>query len=809
MFVDVCLDVPASQLDRLFTYQLPQEFEEIVEVGSRVKVPLGRRQVMGFVIKIHNQAPDFDLRPVSKLLDYQSYLNQELVDLSAYMANDLQVFRISILQAMLPSMLKVKYQNLVRLIQVEKIKEDLDQAGLQALERLGDGSSQEDFEAAFTMSQIKRWLKSNYIQIDYQVLDQKRKKTQPFLKASLSQPDYQKILAETPKSYHKQVTLLGALSQIESSAYFEQDKFLSRYKLNHHDIKSAIDKGWLERIYKESYRNPIASQEIEASQARPLKLQQAAAYQVIKDSIQQGQDEVVLLEGVTGSGKTEVYLQAIQVALNQGKGAILLVPEIALTPQMIDQVYGRFQDQIAVLHSGLSPAEKFDEWRRILKAEAKIVVGARSSIFAPISQLGLIIIDEEHETTYKQADNPRYHARDVAIWRSNYHQCPLILGSATPSLESRARAQKGNYKFLRMDQRVNHKPLPPVEIIDMTKVGLERAALEISPRLQEEIQNRLDRQEQVILLLNRRGYASYLLCRECGHVLQCPHCDISLTYHKVGQRMKCHYCDYQEGLPQICPTCLSPHIQTQGLGTQKIVETLEELFPKAGIIRMDNDTTRRKGAHARLLKAFGKQKADILVGTQMIAKGLDFENVTLVGVINADSSLNISDFRAGERTFQLLTQVAGRTGRGRLPGQVLIQTYNPNHYVIQLAKTQDYEGFFQYEMHYRHLGNYPPYFFTSLIRVSSKKDQAAKALIYQIRSLLQNQVKAMNLPVIILGPSQAPIARINNYYYYQILIKYKEKTGIKKILGQIMSQYQDLGQKGLFLSLDHEPLFFI
>ena len=487
-----------------------------------------------------------------------------------------------------------------------------------------------------------------------------------------------------------------------------------------------------------------------------------------------------------------------------GRGAILLVPEIALTPQMVRQVKSRFQTGVAVLHSGLTNPQKYDEWRRIIRGQATIVVGARSSIFAPIRDLGLVIIDEEHETTYKQSDTPRYHAREVAIWRCHYHQAPLLLGSATPSLESRSRAQVGRYQHLRLPERVNGRPLPPVTLVDMTKEMAQQTTDELSSVLKDKIADRLAKGQQIVLLLNRRGYASYMLCRECGQVIQCPRCDISLTYHKHEHRLKCHYCDYQSPVPDRCPNCHSDYLRTFGLGTQKIEELLNQHFPTARVIRMDMDTTRKKGQHEALLDRFRRHEADILLGTQMIAKGLDFEAVTLVGVINADTALNLPDFRAGEKTFQLLTQVAGRTGRGRFEGEVLIQTYNPDHYVMQLAQQHDYESFFYYEMKRRHLGHYPPYFYTTLITISSKYQAKAQAMSHQVKQTLL----ASGAPIEILGPSQGAIARINERYYFQLLLKYKDGQVIKESLGAILDQSQLEAKQGIYITIDHEPLFF-
>ncbi len=480
----------------------------------------------------------------------------------------------------------------------------------------------------------------------------------------------------------------------------------------------------------------------------------------------------------------------------------MLVPEISLTPQMVRQVKARFGEQVAVLHSGLSEGELYDEWRRIRRGEVRVVVGARSAVFAPLTNIGLIVIDEEHESSYKQEDNPRYHARDVAIWRSKYNHCPLVLGSATPSLDSRARAQKGVYKLLRLTKRANNKKLPEVKLIDLKHVQFAGSQFDLSVELVDAIKESLVKKEQVILMLNRRGFANFMLCRECGYVMKCPNCDLSLTMHKDTGEMQCHYCGYTEPIPKCCPNCHSSQIRFLGTGTQKVQEELLQLIPTAKVLRMDVDTTRRKGSYKRILDAFGNHEADILLGTQMIAKGLDFPNVTLVGVINADTGLWVPDYNASERTFELLTQVAGRAGRAEKTGKVLIQTYNPEHYAIKLAQTQDYERFYGYEMRVRHAGNYPPYFYTVLISVASKKEQNAAREAFTIKRRLQQNLHAST---IILGPTPSAIARLKNQYYYQILVKYKSEDNLNKLLHQIQDSAQEIKKYGLNVYIDNEP----
>lgn len=538
-----------------------------------------------------------------------------------------------------------------------------------------------------------------------------------------------------------------------------------------------------------------------------MNAEQQVAVETILQSVQEQQSQTYLLEGITGSGKTEVYLQVIAEVLNQGKTAIMLVPEISLTPQMVQRFKSRFGEHVAVMHSGLSQGEKYDEWRKIERGEAEVVVGARSAIFAPIENIGVIIVDEEHEASYKQEETPRYHARDLAIWRSEYHHCPVVLGSATPSLESRARAQKNVYQRLRLTQRANQAAtLPTIDVVDMRKEVENSNVSSFSMSLQEKLQERLEKNEQSVLLLNRRGYSSFVMCRDCGYVLPCPNCDISLTLHMDSKTMKCHYCGHEERIPYRCPNCGQDKIRYYGTGTQKVEEELQTLLPESRILRMDVDTTRRKGAHEKILRTFGEGQADILLGTQMIAKGLDFPNVTLVGVLNADTALNLPDFRSSERTFQLLTQVSGRAGRAEKPGEVIIQSFNPEHYAIQLAKAQDYEDFYTKEMYIRHRGDYPPYYFTVQITASHPEENEAAKQMFQIATKLK---QGLSPQAILLGPTPNAIMRVNNRYFYQVIIKYKQEPMLQPLLKEILTDTQRATARGLKLSIDAEPMNFI
>ncbi len=511
--------------------------------------------------------------------------------------------------------------------------------------------------------------------------------------------------------------------------------------------------------------------------------------------------KVCLLYGVTGSGKTEVYLQAAKKVLSQQKTVMMLVPEIALTPMMVTRFKERFGPAVAVLHSRLSQGEKYDEYRRILKHDVKIVVGARSAIFAPLENIGLIIMDEEHDQSYKQDSAPRYHTRDIARFRAEYHRCPLVLASATPSIETYARAKKGTYALFELKKRINNQPMPNVTIVDMAKEVSAKNYSLFSRTMRQRLQDCIDQNHQAILLLNRRGYSNYLQCKGCGYVVKCPHCDVTLTYHKDEHVMKCHYCDYTAAPVSTCPNCQGRAMYPVGYGTQKVEEMIQKEFTNAKVIRMDVDTTRKKGAHEQLLKAFEKQEANILLGTQMIAKGLDFANVTFVGVLNADQTLNLPDFRANERTFQLLCQVSGRSGRGEETGSVVIQTYNPDHYAIQSASQHNYLAFYQKEIQYRYYGNYPPYCRMVSLEIRGKDENIVTDRAQQIAVYLKNNATHAT----VLGPAPSLIYRMNDYYRYRILIKYKNGEGLMDALNTIHQHYNRERKEKVSVMIDFNP----
>ena len=793
----IIVDVPLMQTDQPYSYKVPEEFVDMLEVGMRVHVPFGKANrliqgiVLGFEQESDAEVANEELKEIVEVLDFSPVLTEEQLWLAEELRKSVFSYKISILKAMLPGFLNSSY---------DKILYPLEGLSQEDKERLFGSQECLAFSSLDLKQQAEmmRLTRKGLLKLEYQAVDQKKVKTQSWVQVNPDKLEKLEISNRAKKKLELRDYLLAHPESTPLSALLEH---YSREQVNF-----FVEYGALTILQKEVQRSAAYFEGIESNQALELNPEQKQACEAVVGAIGK-QHPPFLLQGITGSGKTEVYLQIIQGALDMGKTAIVLVPEISLTPQMTERFIARFGDKVAILHSGLSNGEKYDEWRKVERGEAQVVVGARSAIFAPLKNLGVIIIDEEHEASYKQDSNPRYHARDVAILRAQYNQAALVLGSATPSLESRARAGKGVYQHLRLTKRANPlASVPQVQLIDFRDYIGQNETSNFTPPLIEAIQDRLDKKEQVVLMLNRRGYSSFVMCRECGTVDTCPNCDISLTLHMDTKTMNCHYCGFSKEIPHVCPNCQSHSIRYYGTGTQKAYDELAELFPDARILRMDVDTTRKKGSHQALLEQFGKGEADILLGTQMIAKGLDFPNVTLVGVLNADTALNLPDFRSSERTFQLLTQVAGRAGRAEKAGQVLIQSYNPQHYAIRFAKEQDYEGFYAYEMGIRRQLGYPPYYFTIGITLSHKKEEEVLRRAYQVMGILRSGLSDAS---IILGPTPKPIARTHNLYHYQILIKYRLEDELASTLNQVLALTQERENSELRLSIDHEPQQFL
>ena len=706
-------------LRREFDYLIPPEFAGHVEVGTRVKVPFGRRQVLGCVTALAESSTFETLKPILKIIGTQSLVTSDVLELARWMADYYCCAPETALKSVLPDAIRKEQ---------EGWRERLYVRVLPGVEGIGE-------------------LTKRQTEI-YHVIEEHR-----------------------AIAFQELLRLTGTTAQT---------------------VRKLEDKSLVEIAPQVTERDPYANEQFVPT--TPLKLNPEQAKALENIVVERGR--VFLLHGVTGSGKTEVYLQAIARALKDGKGSIVLVPEISLTPQTVERFKARFssgplQTLVAVLHSHLSAGERHDEWHKIRQGRAKIVIGARSAIFAPVEPLGLIIVDEEHEHSYKQEEAPRYHARDVAVVRGQREGATVVLGSATPSLESYHNAKRSKYTLLEMPSRVDDKQMPLVRVQDMRaeKSKGDKGPPIFSQRLKDAIHHRLEAGEQTILFLNRRGFATSMQCPDCGLVAECPNCSLSLTYHRREQTLRCHICGHRDRAPQRCPNeqCRSPKIRFHGLGTEKVEDVLRKLFPSANVCRMDSDALKRKDDFRRILDDFRRGKIDILVGTQMISKGLHFPRVTLVGIVYADTSLHLADFRAGERTFQLLTQVAGRAGRGDVEGEVVVQTFSPMHPAIQFARRHDFEGYFEAEMEFREQLLYPPFTRAALLTIRGRNEDKVKFSADHIKRKLEKLI--LKLPdLVISGPAPAPLLRAENFYRHQIMLRLGQMSLLSRHLALIDAQ---------------------
>jgi len=715
-------------LRKEFDYSIPPELAGQLDVGSRVQVPFGARKILGVVTAVAEASGHANLKPILKIIGAQTLVTAKVLKLARWLGEYYCCAPETALKSVLPEAVR---------------KED---AGWR--ERL--------FVRAVPV-------------------------TGEFPKLPKRQQEVWNIVEE-----RREIPLAELIELAETTAA---------------TVRKLEDRGLIAIATEISERDPYAKETILASQPLTLNPAQTVALEKITAAMDARvaptpnaplPTATFLLHGVTGSGKTEVYLQGIAHALAQGRGAIVLVPEIALTPQTVERFKARFsagklQTLVAVLHSHLSAGERHDEWHKIRQGRARIVIGARSAIFAPVEPLGLIIVDEEHEHTYKQEESPRYHARDVAVMRGQMENAVVVLGSATPALESFHNCQKGKFTLLELPERVDDQKMPLVRVVDMRQAKRDGKGTPIfSPQLKEAITQRLEKKEQTILFLNRRGYSSSLICEKCGHVCECPNCSLALTYHRPEQWLRCHICNYTEQVPRVCPNekCKNPGIRYSGLGTQKVEDVLGKLFPRARIKRMDADVMKRKEDYRRVLDAFKHGDIDILIGTQMIAKGLHFPNVTLVGIIHADMALHQPDFRAGERTFQLLTQVAGRAGRGDIEGEVFVQAYTPFHPAIQYARRHDFNGFFEQELEFRKQLNYPPYNRVALLTLKGRNEGKVQFSAEHLKRELE-KIKTELTDLTLAGPAAAPLARAENLYRYQIMLKTRAMSRLSAALAKI------------------------
>ncbi|MCC6857792.1 MAG: primosomal protein N' [Bryobacterales bacterium] len=802
LFCDVSLPVP---LDRPFTYALPETLRHRVKPGARLIVPFGPRKLTGVVLRCHDEAPGMEAREALRLIDPEPVLDEQLLSLGRWMAAYYCAPLGEVLRGMLP---------LAAEIRAGKVY-SLTGAGRDAARQLLLDAAPDDPAAALLRLLDERPLSARTLARKLPLADKalRRLEKRGFIEAEVVRGERDPLRAPSSK-----LRVEPAPRRPEAKLNKAERELLAFLELHpgSHNLKD------LEATVRNSgpAARSLARKEMLILTAEPAGLitpgpvccphtlnpAQEAAFARIREVIDAQRFHTFLLHGVTGSGKTEVYLHAMEAALAAGRSALMLVPEIALTPAVAGQFYSRFGDRVAILHSAFSDAERAEQWRRIRAGAASVVVGTRSGVFAPVRNLGLVVVDEEHDQSYKQEETPRYNGRDVAIVRAQAAGACVVLGSATPSLESRYNCERGKYGLLELPGRVEARPLPEVELIDMRSEFLEtRKQAVFSRRLLEAIGSRLENNEQVMLLLNRRGFSSFAACRSCGERVQCVNCSLTLTYHRRDRRMLCHVCNYAEKVPVLCPKCQSEHIYFLGTGSEKVEDELHREFPRARIARLDRDTATGKRQYEYILQAFREGSYDILVGTQMIAKGHDIPNVTLVGVISADLALGIPDFRAAERTFQLLTQVAGRAGRGDLPGRVLIQTINPDHYAIRFAAAQDYGGFYRKELHFRRLMHYPPFSAMANLLVRSGKQEEALRMSTELSHFLQPVPPGMR----VLGPAEAPVPRLKAEYRYQMLIKSTSRAALSELLQRSRQFTLEKKWNATALVIDVDPLTLI
>ena len=695
-----------------------------IKIGSIVKVPFGNRLIEGFVLDIGIFPTEYTLKEIDSIVN-RDVLNTELIELGKYISKTTISSLSSAYQSMLPKGIKASIKNKVS-------------------------------------TSKKRYMVLNQdINIINNYIDNNRR-------------------------YIKQVNILNEVINNNKVLVPRLDS----------SINTLLNKDLIKLVYEEEYRYKVES--FNSNKKITLSLEQEKVIRTIKEDMDKY--NTYLLYGVTGSGKTEVYVELVKECVRQGKQAMVLVPEIGLTEQIVSRfkiglegieiesnMEGERKVNIAVLHSGLSEGERYDEYRRIKEENVDVVIGTRSAIFAPLKNIGIIVIDEEQSTSYKQDCNPRYHARDVAIWRGKWHKCPIVLGSATPSLESFARAGNGVYRLVTMLKRAGSAKLPVVTVVDMKKEA-KRGNFILSEKLVQNMKDVIARGKQVMLLLNRRGYSSAFICRDCSHTEKCPNCDITLTYHKSSNRFSCHYCGFSKVRDGICSKCGSDNVMDYGIGTERLVEEVERLIDGARVVRMDLDTTGRKGSHQRIIRQFDSGVYNVLVGTQMIAKGLDFPNVVLVGVISADSSLNVPDFRSSERTFELLTQVSGRSGRGVDAGEVIVQSFDTGHYSLEYARRQDYVGFYREEMKMRKVLKYSPYYYIVVVSVLSKDYKEGMREARKVGGYLRSKLDG---EAIVLGPAMANVFKMNNVYRYKCTVKYRKSDKLEEVLTFIDGIYRD------------------
>jgi primosomal protein N' (replication factor Y) len=797
-YVDVSVPAP---LDQPFTYSLPETLRHRVRPGSRIVVPFGPRKLTGVILRCHDERPKMATREALRLIDSEPVLDAELLSLGRWIAGYYCAPLGDVLRGMLPLASEIRRGKVW----------SLTDAGRDAARQLLLDAAPDDPVARILAMLEKRPLSAAYLSRLLPLADKaiRSLERKGLIAAEQVQTERDPLRAPADRLRVELATspAEGKLNKPER----ELKAFLELHPGSHNlkDLEcmlahSSAAARSLARKGVVTLTAETVGVTVGAVRApHTLNPAQQAAYDAIRNAIDAREFHAFLLYGVTGSGKTEIYLNVIQAVAAQGRGALLLVPEIALTPAMAGQFFSRFGDRVAILHSAFTDVERSEQWRRIRSGSASVVVGTRSGVFAPVRNLGLIVVDEEHDGSYKQEETPRYNGRDVALVRAQAAHACVVLGSATPSLESRYNAERGKYTLLTLPGRIEARPMPAVELVDMRQEFLEtRQQATFSRKLIEAIGQRLENGEQTIVLLNRRGFSSFVACRSCGERVQCVNCSVTLTFHKRDRRLLCHYCGYAEKVPSVCPKCASEHVYFLGVGSERVEEELHRAFPAARIARLDRDTVTGKRQYETILDGFREGSFDILVGTQMIAKGHDIPNVTLVGVVSADVGLGMPDFRAAERTFQLLTQVAGRAGRGSLPGIVLIQTINPDHYAVRMAAAQDYAAFYEKELAFRRAMSYPPFTAMANVLVRSDKKEMALRMSGELGMLLTPPPEKLR----VMGPAEAPVPRLKAEYRYQLLIKSASRIALNALLQRARAFAQERKWPATALVIDVDPL---
>ncbi len=808
----VVISNSVREYDREFHYIVPNDLKDAVIPGVRVVVPFGKsnRSVEGFVLELIENSDMEGLREIKeikKVLDKSPVLGESMLKLCTWIKNRYICTYSDAIKCMLPPGVSVKSLKVVKLVKyIESNRKNLKKI-LDALVENGNEYEMEELKERVDIKGFTRYIKlledEGAVNISEEYINRIKAKT---VRAVYLTRPHEEILEEIETGRIKRIQQIRFLEILLENEYVPVPDIL-RFSGVSAGVANTLKKyGYVDFRDIEVKRDPYTARVIEKTTPLELTDEQSKAFNEIKTQIDRGEFQETLLHGVTGSGKTEVYLQLIQYCFKTGKEAIVLVPEISLTPQMVDRFKGRFGSEVAVLHSRLSLGERFDQWRLIKDGKIKVAVGARSAVFAPFLKLGIIIIDEEHENTYKSEITPKYHARDIARERCILDSAILLCGSATPSVETFYRAERGIIRYAKMIGRPNNAVLPEVEIVDMRK-ELEAGNRSIfSRKLAEEIQENIRLNQQTILFLNRRGHSSFVLCRSCGFVVKCANCNIALTYHAFEERLICHYCGYTIKNPEVCPRCKSDYIRHFGTGTQRVEEEIKKQFKGCSVIRMDMDTTGYKNSHEQILRAFREKNINIMIGTQMIAKGHDFPNVTLVGVLAADSLLNMNDFRATEKTFQLITQVAGRAGRGAIPGRVVIQSYNTENFSILSACTHDYVSFYKQEIKIREKLKFPPFTNIGSIILSGVNDKAVLNRANEVKNIAAGHISALDANAEILGPVRAPLTRIRNKYRWRTVIKCKETDILISVLSHTSDiYYRSKGKEDVELSVDINP----